>query len=255
MSETTPLLLQANGLIPACEDPATKMLPLECQIPANTTTCIIGAAALATRYIRTLGGVDSAAQGELHLLGIEVSGLERKEWLALRKRVGYVGRGAPLLSVMGALRNVMLPALYHKLGSAESVEAHARSLISALQCDADLYSLPAYLTPLQRRQLAIARALVLDPKLLFLDAPFEGLELSCCEPLRTYLGKWPWFAGRALVVATEDLRFVREHADNIVFVSRNSVDVFDGWQAFAQADAGDVAQFIAERKRLLAVFD
>ncbi len=255
MNSTEPLLLEATNLAPSCPSKALSLPALDVQVRINTISCLVTSdPVIGTRYLRSLGGLDHPSSGQVQLLGIDPAQVPSgDEWLVTRRHVGFVPKVGPLLSVLSGLRNVMLPALYHKLGGPETVEQMARAIIAALKCEADLHALPAYLSEEQRRQLGIARALILDPQLLFLDRPTDGLELAARDRMVDYLSKWPWFASRALVIATDDLPFVHEHANQVIFAAAGGAGVYDSWEAFTQAPLPAVQQYLEERRKMLAV--
>ena len=213
------------------------------EFAANGITCLLGPQPkLLGRYLRMLGGVEAPGCGELDICGKPVQTLSAYDWLALRRQIGFVSHQAPLLSVLNGLENVVLPALYHKTMARRDAECATQFLLAALGCEADLTLLPAYLTPLQRTQLAIARAAILEPSLLLLEEPFHTLELHEHESISSFLEFWGKEHG--LLLSTCQLRFVKERAAKIIFAAEAEILYFDSWQSFIDSDATAVSDYL-----------
>ena len=242
-SAETPIVI-ARGLVPICRD-GTPLPPLDCEIPATGITCMIGQdSRKLDAYLRGLCGAEVSAQGELQLFDELAETIPSEQWPMLRMRLAYLSRTAPLLSVLSAMENVILPALYHQRYDRDAAEQIAVDLLADLQCECDLSLLPAFLTPLQRTQLAIARMAILDPDALFLDEPYHELELSERTLIDHFLEQWG--QQHALIIGTRSLRFVRAYADRIIFAGNNSLYHFASWQDLCQSDHGEVQNYLQQ---------
>jgi general L-amino acid transport system ATP-binding protein len=159
-------------------------------------------------------------------------------------RLAYLSRTAPLLSVLSGMENVILPALYHRRYGREEAEQIACTLMEELQCHCDTTLLPAYLTPLQRTQLAIARAAILQPDALIMDEPYHELELSERSIIDDFLGHWG--KQQALLIGTRSLRFVKIYADQIMFAGKDSVYHFAGWDELCQSENREIQNYLQQ---------
>jgi len=249
------VLIRARALLPESGRPG-RPAPLDYEISVGSVTCLVGEeGALCTPWLRALGAVDPPLEGNLELLGSLAVDDGPEGGCGLRCRLGFVTRTAPLLSVLNGLRNVMLPALYHQRDGVAALESRALGLIADIGCEADLDLLPSYLTELQRRQLAIARAVMLEPQVLMIDNPFGCLAASVRRPIADYLRRWSSQEGHALVVATDDLGFVKRCASGIVHVAGEGCYCFNGWQDYLAADVAAVQRELAARREAVAIFD
>jgi ABC-type polar amino acid transport system ATPase subunit len=123
-------------------------------------------------------------------------------------------------------------------------EAVARMLLSRLDCHADLNLLPAYLTPLERTQLAIARAAIMEPAVLFLEEPYHELEHNEHNIINAFLKEWA--NNRALVISTRNLHFVKQQADQIIFAAAKKILYFDSWEAFNASEEMSVRVYLQQ---------
>ncbi|GAB4289160.1 MAG: ABC transporter ATP-binding protein [Thiohalomonadaceae bacterium] len=245
------VLLRAEGLVPAGLD-APPALDL-----ALASGLVVVAGPGRERlsvWLRTLAGLAPPAAGNLLLLGRPLSGAGAHRWQQLRRRVGYVSPAVLLLSIMSGLRNVMLPAQYHRLAPEREVERRARTLLGEIAYDADHDALPAHMSELQRRHLLIARALILEPRVLLLEQPLDGLDLPAAERLREYLVDKVRPRVQLLLVAANDALLARR-ADAVLFVSRQSVRLFDSWAALLADQAADVQRYLEMERRPCAALE
>ncbi|HVC28674.1 MAG TPA: ATP-binding cassette domain-containing protein [Gammaproteobacteria bacterium] len=218
---------------------------LDLMMHAGHLLTLVGpAGAGKTTWLRTLAAVDAPAAGNLIILGEDTATLDDGAWRRLRCRAAFIAMGAPLLSVVDGLNNIMLPALYHRTGTTEQVRARADEILDFLGYAGDTHSLPAYLSQHQRLLLAIGRCLMLAPQLMFLDEPFymtdDASRRSEAEIYRRLVQE----RNMTLLVATHNLGFVKRFADQILFIQEQCLWVFDTWQAFAASASPEVRAFL-----------
>ena len=243
------IVIQAESARP-CFAGEQPLPTLNCLITPANQICMVGDhIPIMTCYLRMLAGVDKPCAGEVTLLGQRSSVMDADQRRALRLQIAFVARGGPLLSVLSGINNVKLPAQYHELGSGEEIEQRTRELIAELEYLADHDVLPAYMTGLQRRHLAIARALMLQPQMLFVDDPFEGLDRYARGMISTYLDFLVQEKGLAVVTSNANLAFVKENADMIIYCGREGMLPFDGWESFVGSHNSDVVDFLAGRRK------
>ncbi len=238
-------LVEARGLVPVIAGLDREPPALDCTIGAGSITCLIGPFGVAKEgYLRALMGIDHPLAGEVRLLGVSAAELRRGAWLAMRRRVAFVLREAPLLSNLDALANVMLPGLYGELGTVEEVRARAEELIAAAGVVGDLRRLPAYLDEYERRCLAVVRALMLEPQVLCIDDTFRQLEMEECRRLSCFLTRLARERGVAVLASTYDLRLARDEADQIIFLSPAHAWLFQGWDEMVRRGPPAVQEFL-----------
>ncbi len=244
------VLLRAEGLVPAGLDAPALDLTLDSGL---VLLCGPGQSRLSA-WLHALAGLTPPAAGTLQLLGRPLAGAGAHRWQQLRRRAGFVSPQVPLLSIMSGLRNVMLPALYHRLAPEHEVERRAQTLLGEIAYDADHGLLPAYMSELQRRHLLIARALMLEPRLLLLEQPLAGLDAPAADLLRDYLVGKVRPRLELLLVAANDALLARQ-ADAVLFVGRQGVRLFDSWAALLASPADEVQRYLAMERRTCAALE
>lgn len=238
MSNEHKPLISAKSLIPTGE-----VTPVDIEILPHQGLCLIGPdSSRLTHYLRALAAAEPPEAGKLTLLGRPLESMNKRQWREQRQQMGFVAKGAPLLSVLPGLENVMLPALYHNRMTRQEARARAIELLEENRCECDYSKLPAHLTQQQRLHLAIARATILEPKVLFVDEPFSGLSLTEQRPVFEYLVESR--RKRALVVATHNLHLVKELAMQVLFLGKSSVLYFANWSSLASSQESEVAHYL-----------
>jgi putative ABC transport system ATP-binding protein len=162
------------------------------------------------------GGLDRPTQGEVHIEGQHLGGLNRRELAALRRRrVGYVFQDFNLLPSLTAAENVALPL---ELDGVSVRKARAAALAALAEVDLDGYAerFPDEMSGGQQQRVAIARALVGERRLVLADEPTGALDSQTGEAVLRLL-RSRVDAGAAAVLVTHEARHAA-WADRVVFL-------------------------------------
>lgn len=195
---------------------------------AGTIVSIIGPGhAGKSDWLQTISGVAQPVSGSLSLLGKNTETYQQQDWVRARTQLGYVSSDTTILSAANALQNIMLPAIYHELDSAPNIREEALNLLEELDVKCDITILPAYLRKDQCYKIAIARALILKPKALFLNHPFLPLDLNATNKFRRFLLNRVKNENLLLITVTHDSKFAIKHSDQIVFIAEDQIHQFN----------------------------
>ena len=241
------VIVNVRNMIPSGMAGVTASTPtLDLEISGGETICMIGPANTGkTNYLRAIATIDPPSSGEVILLNHDIRQFTRQTVLNIRRRVGYIGDSAPLLSTISGLVNVMLPALYHELGDRDAVTQMAEALLDRIGWEGDASQLPAYLGDHERRLLALARCLIMNPAVILIDEPFRMTDVACWKQLADVYRELTSSDECALVIVTNNLHFVKRNADRIVFFEPDAIKVFDSWDALHREEDKYVEEFIA----------
>ena len=149
-----------------------------------------------------LGCLDPPSGGSYHLDGAEVSGLSKNELAGIRNRkIGFVFQEHQLLGGLTALDNVVVPAIAAGRVT-PGIETRARELLDRVGLGSRLGHLPAELSGGERQRVAVARALLLEPRLVLADEPTGQLDARTAATVTDLLVELASESGRMLVVVT-----------------------------------------------------
>ena len=125
--------------------------------------------------IRCLVGLMQPDEGSLEIMGKDISKLPQKEFNELRTQLGFLFQGSALYDSMTVRENLEFPMRQQKKSEEESLKLVLEALESVGLADAiDL--MPDELSGGMKRRIALARAIILKPKIIIYDEPTTGLD-------------------------------------------------------------------------------
>lgn len=153
-------------------------------LTAGEVVSIVGpSGAGKTTLLNVLSTLDRPDSGSVVVNGVDLSGLKDKALAQFRNaHIGFVFQFHQLLPEFNALENAMLPALVGGRSEAEA-EAAAMARLEELGLAARAKHLPSQLSGGEQQRVAVARALVNDPPLLFADEPSGNLDSANADAL------------------------------------------------------------------------
>ncbi|MBR5324240.1 MAG: ABC transporter ATP-binding protein [Muribaculaceae bacterium] len=176
-----------------------------------------------TTLLQILGTLDAPDEGRIVINDIEVSALKGDALAAFRNRhIGFVFQFHQLLPEFTALENVMLPALIGKTAHSKA-EARAKELLDFLNLSERLKHKPAQLSGGEKQRVAVARALINNPDIVFADEPSGSLDTVQKEELHSLFFKLRSQMGQTFVIVTHDMAFARS-TDRVIYMKDGVVD-------------------------------
>ncbi len=155
-------------------------------------------------------GLNPVLAGTLRVAGEEWN---RRTRDGLCRKIGVMYQSGALFGSMTCLENVMLPLEeFSKLGRSERRE-RAMSLLSDVELADAAQKLPSEISGGMRKRVAIARAMALDPEIVFLDEPSAGLDPITSSALDDLILKLRKTKGMTFVVVTHELPSIFKIAD------------------------------------------
>ena len=157
-----------------------------------------------TTLLQIMGTLDKADCGSVVINGIEVGNLKEKELSAFRnKQIGFVFQFHQLLPEFTALENVMIPALIGGM-SPDKAMKKAKETLDFLGLAERASHKPAELSGGEKQRVAVARALINDPAVIFADEPSGSLDSKNKEELHQLFFDLRDKLGQTFVIVTHD---------------------------------------------------
>ena len=178
---------------------------------------IVGASGAGkTTLLQILGTLEQADSGaSIQVLGEEVTGLGTRRTAELRNRtMGFIFQAHQLLPEFTALENVMIPAMI--LGeSKDTIRERALQLLDRLGLRERASHKPSQLSGGESQRVAVARALINEPAVIFADEPSGSLDTANKESLHQLIFDLRRELGQTFVIVTHDPEFARR-ADRMI---------------------------------------
>jgi lipoprotein-releasing system ATP-binding protein len=168
-----------------------------------------------TTLLTILGTLDRPTSGEVYINNTEVSRLNDKKQAAFRNRnIGFVFQFHQLLPEFTAVENVSLPALIAKKSHRESIKK-AEGLLELLNLRDRITHKPSELSGGEQQRVAVARALINDPKVIFADEPSGNLDSKNAEELHRLFFKLREDLRQTFVIVTHNAELAKM-ADHVL---------------------------------------
>jgi putative ABC transport system ATP-binding protein len=197
---------------------------LDLQIPKGDFLALMGPSGSGkTTLLNLLGGLDKPTSGTVTVGSAELSSMSNSQLSHWRStHVGFIFQFYNLLPVLTARKNVELPLLLTKMGSAErSKRADIALSIVGLADRAKHY--PRELSGGQEQRVAIARAVVSDPTLLLCDEPTGDLDRETADEILKLLQILNREHGKTIVMVTHDAQ-AADYANRILHVDKGKLE-------------------------------
>ena len=204
----------------AVEAGGTQVLQgLDFGVRAGEVLVILGASGSGkSTLLRHLVGLEPPAAGSVLYHGHDLHHGEPAALAALRRRFGVMFQSGALWTSMTVGENLMLPLrLFTGLDAAER-ERRALFKLALVGLDGGFDLMPAQLSGGMRKRAALARALALEPELLFLDEPGSGLDPANAARLDELVLNLRHHLGTTVVMVTHEIGSVFAVADRVLFL-------------------------------------
>lgn len=172
-----------------------------------------------TTLLREMALLQRPSAGSVRVLGQPVADLSAAGTMRVRRRIGVLFQNGALFGGLNVLQNVAVPLHEHTGLSNELIDQIAcvkLALVGLSPADGLLY--PSQLSGGMRKRAALARAIALDPELLFLDEPTSGLDPLSADAFDELVLELKQALDPTLVLVTHDLDTLWRVADRVVLL-------------------------------------
>ena len=176
-----------------------------------------------TTLLRHLLGLERATSGSIDLLGHELTEMSEIELYEISKKIGVAFQAGALFSSMTVGENVMLPLVEHTKLDRETMEIMMRMKLEIVRLAGFEDLTPAELSGGMIKRAAFARAVIMDPAVLFADEPSAGLDPVVSRSLDELILSLRDALGMTIVVVTHELESAFSIADRITILDRGGI--------------------------------
>ncbi len=176
-----------------------------------------------TTLLRHLLGLERPSAGRVALLGEDLAAMGAFELSRFRRRIGVAFQSGALFSSMTVGENIMLPLVEHTDLDRSTMEIMVRLKLEVVSLAGFEKLMPAELSGGMIKRAAFARAIIMDPALLFCDEPSAGLDPVVSSALDELILRLRDAMGMTIVVVTHELDSAFRIADRITVLDRGHI--------------------------------
>jgi phospholipid/cholesterol/gamma-HCH transport system ATP-binding protein len=212
---------------------------------AGQTNLIIGQSGSGkTVLLKCLLGLFAPEKGSILFDGLNIVNISSSELKSLRKQIGMVFQGGALFDSMNIEQNVLFPLqLFSDMSKSEMLD-RVNFCLKRVNLENVNHLFPSEISGGMKKRVAIARAIVLNPKYLFCDEPNSGLDPYTAILIDNLLQELTYEYGMTTVINTHDMNSVMEIGDRILFIKAGEM----AWQGtksdILHSDNQDLQDFV-----------
>jgi len=212
------------------------------EVPAGEALCILGRSG--TGKSVTLKLIDALLKpdnGRIWVERDEISRLGERDLTRVRRKLGYLFQDAALFDSLTLYENLALPLQRLTDKSRHEIDSSIDLVLQQVNLAADKDTMPSNLSGGMRKRAGLARALVLEPKILLADEPSSGLDCISSSEIDELLLKQKAEHQTTLIVVTHDLRGARRVGDRFAVIDQGELVAF-GTADDVQASGNETAR-------------
>tara|TARA_B100001564_G_scaffold161442_1_gene135732 strand:+ start:135 stop:893 length:759 start_codon:yes stop_codon:yes gene_type:complete len=171
-----------------------------------------------TVLLKCLLGLFSPDRGKIFFNDISLTDLKNEQRRLLRQEMGIVFQGSALFDSMNVEENIIFPLKMFTSKSNEEMLERVNEVINRVNLVNSNQKMPSELSGGMQKRVAIARAIVMNPKFLFCDEPNSGLDPKTAIIIDNLIQEITKEYGITTVINTHDMNSVMEIGENIIFL-------------------------------------
>jgi phospholipid/cholesterol/gamma-HCH transport system ATP-binding protein len=203
--------------------------------------------------LRHLLGLHKPRSGTVKILGHDIALASEREMLSVRKQIGVSFQGGALLTSMSVGDNVALPLREHTRLDENTIRIMSRLKLEVVNLGGFQDLMPSQLSGGMIKRAALARAIVMDPKLLFFDEPSAGLDPVVSAELDELILRLRDALRMTIVVVTHELESAFKIADTITVLDQGEILLTDSVDKVRHADNERIQDLLNRRPREIPI--
>jgi len=204
--------------------------------PGEIMVIMGGSGSGKSTLLRHLLGLERATSGSIQLLGKMLDELDDLGQYEIYKKIGVAFQGGALFSSMSLGDNIKLPLREHTHLDADTMEIMLRLKLEIVSLAGFEDLMPSELSGGMIKRAAFARAIIMDPTVLFCDEPSAGLDPVVAAGLDELILRLRDALGMTIVVVTHDLDSAFRIADRIAVLDKGELLALDTAEAVRNSD-------------------
>jgi len=231
----------------------TVLEDLSIDIEESLTTVIVGRSGIGKSvFLKCITGLLKPQAGNITIDGEEVVGASRQRIRSIRQRIGMLFQEGALFDSMTVYENVAFPLVYHKSASGKEIDRRVSAYLDLVGMREYERATPHELSGGMKRKVAVARAMILEPRYLLYDEPTSGLDPASSAVVESMIRRLQRERAITSLVVTHDIDLTRYIADRIALLEEGRISAHAGREDAFEEPSAIYEHFIESRERIRA---
>ena len=215
------------------------------EFPSGKITVVLGASGCGKSVLlKHLVGLLRPDRGEVWFGSTRIDKLPERELGIVRRQIGFLFQQSALFDSMNVRENIAFPLREHGMIDEKLIQEKVKRVLDLVALDEVIEQMPAELSGGQRKRVALARAVVLEPRVVLYDEPTTGLDPIRSEVINQLILKLSQTLGITSIVVTHDLASAFQVADRIIMLYDGRVELAGTPAQVRQSELPVVARFL-----------
>lgn len=223
---------------------------LDLEVYAGEVLAIMGSSGAGKSVLlKHMAGLMTPDVGSIFFKDKDIVQLSETKLNEIRLRFGMVFQFGALFNSMTVGENVALALRYHHLEDKDAIEQIVRDRLEEVNLLGSVHKLPGELSGGMKKRASLARALALEPDVIFYDEPTTGLDPVMCENIEELIRDTNRKRGVTSVVVTHDVALAFGIGSRIAMLHEGKIHAVDTPEGFERSESEIVKQFLKRAQR------
>ena len=213
-------------------------------VRGETLVILGGSGSGKSTLLRTLVGLEKPSAGEIWIKGRDLAKTSTAEMDEIRTKIGMSFQGGALFGSMTVGENVALPLREHTHLEDSTIEIILRLKLQQVGLEGFEYYTPAQLSGGMKKRAAVARALAMDPEILFFDEPSAGLDPIIAAGIDELILELKRAFHMTIIVVTHELASAFLIADRMLLIDKGNIVALGTTEEMRSSTQPRVRQFL-----------
>ncbi|MEN6445425.1 MAG: ATP-binding cassette domain-containing protein [Candidatus Cloacimonas sp.] len=195
--------------------------------PGEITVILGGSGCGKTTLLKNILRLVEPFSGSVKFWGEDVLGLDDEQMANILRKIGMLFQSGALLNSLSIYENISIPLELHTNLTKELRDRIIKVKLKLVNLSEAIYKFPSELSGGMKKRAALARAIALDPQILFCDEPSAGLDPLTAASLDELILELKKQLKMTIVVVTHELASIHRIADKIIFLDSGKM-LFNG---------------------------
>ena len=217
-------------------------------VPKGKTSAVLGPSGTGKSVLlKVIIGLLRPEEGQVYIEGDPIVGVREKEVLRIRRKIGVLFQDGALFGSMNLFDNIAFPLVEHTSKTEKEIREIVLAKSDLVGLGAHLLKLPGEVSGGMRKRAGLARALVLEPEILFFDEPDSGLDPVRVAYLDELINNVQAETGTTFFIISHNIESVKRTSHYLGLLFRTKLVAFGSREDMTTSQVPVIQQFLAGR--------